>query len=223
MSETLQSWDKALAAVIDHTVLGETASETDVRNACERARQYRFAAVVVAPHFLPVIVRALGGSGVRACSVVSFPSGRLTAADKAREASELINAGADEIDAVMNVKAYLDGKTDIVREEIERIRVACGKRGAFKFIIETAELNPEQIAHVTVMAADGGVDFVKTSTGFGARGASVDDVKTMYEAAAGRAGIKAAGGIRTAGFARELIAAGASRLGCSASLDVIRV
>jgi deoxyribose-phosphate aldolase len=222
MNEHLESWDEELTAVIDHTVLGEAASEIDVRTACEQARHYKFAAVVVAPHYLPVIVRTLGGSGVHVCSVVSFPSGRLAPAAKASEASELIQGGADEIDAVMNVKAYLDGNTDVVREEIERIRVACGKRAVFKFILETSELNPEQIAEVTQFAVDGGVDFVKTSTGRAARGASVDDVRIISDAAGGRTRIKAAGGIRNADFARELLAAGASRLGCSASLDIIR-
>ena len=216
-------WDRDLARMIDHTLLSDNASEEDVRAACEVARHYGFATVVAAPEFLKTMVRSLGGSAVRVCTVVSFPDGNDTAENKAEAAKRLIRRGADEIDVVMNVDAFLEGRTEVVADEVRRIAGVCGARALFKLIIETSRLTPEQIAEATRLAVDGGADFVKTSTGRNGRGATVDDVRIIREAAGDRVNIKASGGIRDAGAARELIAAGADRLGTSASLEILGV
>lgn len=217
------AWDSKLAKRIDHTVLADSTEESDVKTACAMARQYGFATVVAAPEFLRVMVRELGGSGVRVCTVVSFPDGRDTPDGKADAAKRLVERGADEIDVVMNVDAFLEGDNEQVLGEIKKLRGVCGAGTTLKLIIETARLSPEQIAEASRLAADGGFDFVKTSTGRGSRGASVEDVKLIRAAAGDRVRIKAAGGIRTAEFARELIAAGADRIGTSASLEIIGV
>lgn len=221
MSTRIESWDRALAKVIDHTVLGASADESQVRAACDAARRYGFATVVAAPEFLRVLVRSLGGSGVRVCTVVSFPSGEDTPEGKVAAARRLIERGADELDVVMNVGAYLNGRRDLVRGEVEKLAALCRKRSVLKLIIETAKLTSDQIADAARLAADGGVDFIKTSTGTAARGVTVEDVTIIRRAIGEKARIKASGGIRTAAFARELLAAGADRLGCSASLDII--
>jgi deoxyribose-phosphate aldolase len=219
---TEASVDTALAKMIDHTVLSPRVSDDDVAMACEEARRIGFAAVVVPPEFLRAAVHGLGGSGVRVCTVVSFPDGDDTPEGKAGSVKRLIKKGADEIDMVMNVKAYLAGQTGVIEDEIRRAAEAVHGGGAIvKVIIETALLEPQQIADVTNRAAECGADFVKTSTGRASRGATVEDVKVIREAAAGRVRIKASGGIRTREFAKELIAAGADRIGTSASVQIV--
>lgn len=216
-----QSWDRTLARVIDHTVLGATVDEARVAGACVVARRYGFCTVVAPPEFLRVMVGKLGGSGVRVCTVVSFPSGEDRADAKADAARRLIERGADELDVVMNLEAFLEGRVDVVRDEIEQLVAACRRRAVLKLIIETPKLNPDQITAAARLAADGGVDFVKTSTGTVEPGVTVEDVTRIRDAIGERARIKAAGGIRTAAQARELIAAGADRLGASASLEIL--
>jgi deoxyribose-phosphate aldolase len=221
MSKQLQSWDKTIARVIDHTVLGAAVNEEHVARACEEARHYGFATVVAPPEFLRAMVRGLGGSGVRVCTVIAFPDGEGTPEDKVAAAKRLISRGADELDVVMNVGAFLGGRIEVVTEEIARLAEVCRKRAVLKLIIETPKLDAQQIVAAARLAADGGVDFVKTGTGTAGRGVTVEDVTLIRDAVAGKARIKASGGIRTAAFARELLDAGAHRLGTSASLQIL--
>jgi deoxyribose-phosphate aldolase len=214
-------WDNTLARVIDHTVLGAKVDEADVRSACAVAQRFGFATVVASPEFLRIMVRELGGSPVRVCTVVSFPTGEDLPAEKAAAAKRLIERGADEIDVVMNVEAFAGGDADIVREEVKRLTEVCRKKAVLKLIIETPRLGREQISQAAGLAADGGVDFVKTTTGTATRGVSIEDVTIIRAAVGDKAQIKAAGGIRTAQFAHELLSAGAHRLGCSASIDIV--
>jgi deoxyribose-phosphate aldolase len=215
------NWDRELAGVIDHTILKPSATERDVLMACDEAVRYGFACLVVAPFYLPVAVSRLQGSRAKVCTVVSFPFGAHMPMAKADEARRYINAGAEEIDAVMNIGAFLSGEHNVVQEEIKGLAAVCRDRAVFKFIIETAYLSPEQISTAAKLAGEFGVDLVKTSTGHAERGATTDDVRIIRVAVGDSVGVKASGGIKTAAFARELLEAGATRLGCSASVRVV--
>jgi deoxyribose-phosphate aldolase len=215
-------WDKKLAGCIDHTDLRANASEKDIVRLCEEAKAFAFKAAVVAPHYVSLASAGLAGSDVRLCSVVSFPLGSQTPAMKAAEAEELLDNGVNEIDMVMNVGAFLSGRFRIVEDEIRWLAEICGDHSAvLKVIIETAYLNRVGIENATALVADCGADFVKTCSGFAPSGATLGAVRTMKKTAGERLQIKAAGGIRTRESALRLILAGASRLGCSASIDVV--
>ena len=217
----MNNWDKQLARMIDHTILKPDATEDDVRRVCREACDFRFAAVVVPPCYVPLAVRATGGKGIPICSVVSFPFGWDPTEHKLRQTEALLKAGVDEIDAVMNITRFLSGDREVVRKEAAEIVALCGENVAVKLIIETACLNDEQIALAASLGVEGGARFIKTSTGYARRGASVEDVRAIKAAVEGRAGIKASGGIRTRSQAEALVQAGATRLGCSASVDVV--
>jgi deoxyribose-phosphate aldolase len=219
--ERVNNWDKQLARIIDHTILRPDATEEDVRRACREACDYRFAAVVVPPCYVSLAVRATGGKGIRICSVVSFPFGWDTTDHKLRQTEELLKAGVDEIDAVMNITRFLSGDREGVRKETEEISALCGPEVAVKLIIETACLSEEQIALASSLGVEGGARFIKTSTGYARRGATVEDIRLIKAAVEDRAGIKASGGIRTRSQAEALVQAGATRLGCSASVEVV--
>ena len=217
----MDNWNKELARVIDHTILKPDATEQDVRRVCREACHYRFAAVVVPPSHVRVAVGETGGKGIRVCSVVSFPFGWDTTDHKLRQTEWLLKEGVDEIDVVMNISRFLSGDHAFVRAEAAEITALCGADVAVKWIIETACLDESQIVLAASLGADGGVRFIKTSTGCSHRGATVEDVRLIKSAVDARAGIKASGGIRTRAQAEALVRAGATRLGCSASVDVV--
>jgi deoxyribose-phosphate aldolase len=217
----LQNWNKQLARIIDHTVLKPDATEDDIRRACREACVYRFAAVVVPPCYVGIAVGETGGKGVAVCSVVSFPCGWDTGSQKLRQTEALLKAGVDEIDVVMNVSKFLSGRRDAVAEETAEIAGLCKERAKVKLIIETACLDAAQIALASSLGAEAGVDFIKTSTGVSSRGASVEDIRLIKSAVGERVGIKAAGGIRTRAQAQALVDAGATRLGSSASVQIV--
>ncbi len=214
-------WDARLASMIDHTLLRSNATAAEIDRTCGEAMRYRFAAAVVPPFFVPRAAELLRGSGVPACSVVSFPFGAQAPAEKAFETENLLKAGAGEIDAVMNIGAFLSGMYDTVQEEFDLISSLCSGCAVSKIIIETAYLDPAGIVRAASMGLAAGFDFIKTSTGYGSRGASVSDVELLRSVAGTRAGVKASGGIKTRLYALELVKAGATRIGCSQSLDVI--
>jgi deoxyribose-phosphate aldolase len=215
-------WDRKLAGCIDHTDLRANACERDIVRLCEEAKRFGFKAAVVAPCYVNLASVELSGSDVRLCSVVSFPLGSHTPAMKAGEAEELMESGVHELDMVMNIGAFLSKRYRTVEDEIRWIAEICRDGSALlKVIIETAYLNSQEIKTATELIAECGADFVKTSTGFASPGATVDAVRSMKDAAGERLQIKAAGGIRTREAALRLILAGASRLGCSTSIDVV--
>ena len=222
MKDDHVSWDQELASVIDHTILEASATERDVLRACDDASDFGFASLVVSPFYLPLILERLEDSQVKCCTVVSFPSGAHMPLGKVDEARRYVAAGAQEIDVVMNIGAFLSGQINVVEEEIKGLVQVCRGRSLLKLIIETAYLDPEQIAAATEMAIEHGVDFIKTSTGFAGRGVTLEDVTAIKTVAGNRIGIKASGGIKTGELARALLGVGATRLGCSASLEVIR-
>lgn len=207
----------ALAARIDHTLLRPDASAADVERLCTEAGQWGVLAVCVSPTRVAQAVAASAGRAWRTCSVVGFPSGAHTAATKQDEARAAVRDGAAELDMVVNLGAVADGAWSVVAEEILLVRREI-PAGTLKVILETAALDPAAREQVARTALDAGADFLKTSTGFHpAGGATVEAVAALAAVAAGRASVKAAGGIRDTATALAMVAAGADRLGCSAT------
>lgn len=212
-----------LAAMIDHTLLKPEATPDMVAVLCDEAREYGFASVCVNPTYVAQCATALQGSNVPVCAVVGFPLGATMADVKAYEARRAIEDGAREIDMVINVGALRAGLLAQVRDDIAAVVEVCHSRGALcKVIIEAVLLTDEQKAQACLIAVDAGADFVKTSTGFAAGGATPHDVGLMRATVGPRAGVKAAGGIRTYGNALAMVAAGANRIGASAGIAIVR-
>lgn len=211
-----------LARFIDHTLLGPGAAAADIDELCNEAREFGFAAVCVNPTWVRRCALNLRGTNVKVASVVGFPFGASTTEVKAMEARRAIRDGAREIDMVINIGALKSGDHDLVRRDIAKVTDACHEAGALsKVIIEAALLTDEEKVVSSHLAKVAKADFVKTSTGFGPGGATVHDVLLMRETVGPRLGIKAAGGIRSAEDVREMIAAGATRIGASASVQIV--
>ncbi len=213
-----------LAGMIDHSVLRPESTEEDVKNGCKLAVDLGLAAVVVNPTHVPIVAAALKGSRVRTCSVVSFPFGLSSKEVKFEEARSVLTQGAEEIDMVMNFSALRSHRENYVLDEIKSVvelAQAQAKKVVVKVILETCYLNEAEKKKGCILAVEGGADFVKTSTGFGSAGATVNDVRMMREIVGLRLGVKAAGGIRTMEQALEMVEAGASRIGTSSSLSIL--
>jgi deoxyribose-phosphate aldolase len=210
----------AVARYVDHTMLKPNATQEEIAKLCEEARNYCFASVCINPSYVPLAARLLAGSGVKICTVVGFPLGSTTATVKAIEARDAIAGGAHEIDMVINVGALKSGNDSAVFDDIRAVREAT--RGhVLKVILETSLLSKEEKVRACVLAKKAGADFVKTSTGFSGGGATVEDVRLMRETVGPLMGVKASGGIRDAKAAEAMIAAGATRLGTSASVAIV--
>ncbi|HLE39836.1 MAG TPA: deoxyribose-phosphate aldolase [Acidimicrobiia bacterium] len=211
-----------LAGFIDHTLLKPDATASDIDRMCAEAVEYGFASVCVNPTWAKRVADALKGSGVVACCVVGFPLGATTSEIKSMEARRAIRDGAREIDMVINVGALKSGDFDLVRRDIAGVSEACREAGALcKVILETALLTDEEKVIASQMAVEAKADFVKTSTGFGPGGATVYDVALMREAVGPKIGVKASGGIRSAEDVKQMIAAGATRIGASAGVQIV--
>ena len=214
---------ESLAAIIDHTFLKAAGTPADIDRLCQEAVLHRFGVVMVHPCEVGRCLRLLAGAPVKVGTVAGFPLGQNTPAVKHFEIRDGLQNGAREIDLVMNIRALQAGEERVVREEMADLAEACRAAGAVgKIILETCYLTDDQKRRACRLAVEAGVDFVKTSTGLAGGGATVADVRLMAEAVAGRAQVKAAGGIRTLADARALIAAGATRLGCSAGVAILR-
>jgi deoxyribose-phosphate aldolase len=216
-----------LASYIDHTNLATDASAEDILALCREAKEHGFAAVCVNPVWVRTAADALRESDVAVCSVVGFPTGAHLPGTKLHETKRALRAGATEIDTVINVAALKSHDYNAVRADIEPLAIKVHEKGAtLKVILETALLTDEEIALGSAWAEEFGADYVKTSTGMlkGAdSGATVDAVRIMRGSIKPQTGLKAAGGIRDRQTAEEMIAAGATRLGTSASIDIISV
>lgn len=210
-----------LAGMIDHTLLKADATEKEILRLCDEAEAHDFHAVCVNPVHVAACAKRLAGTGVAVCTVIGFPLGASTPAAKAFEAREAAAGGADELDMVMNIGALKQGSPTLVLDDIRAVRAAAGGK-VLKVIIETGYLSRGEKVAACLLAKEAGADFVKTSTGFGPGGATVDDVRLLRETAGDRMGVKASGGIRTAGDALALIAAGASRIGTSHAVAIVR-
>lgn len=214
---------RRLAAFIDHTLLRPEATRPQVERLCEEALEQGFAAACVNPAWISLAARRLGGSGVKAASVVGFPLGATSTAAKRAEAEAALLAGAEELDMVMNVGALKSGELERVEADICGVVEVCHAAGAIlKVILETAYLSDEEKVAASRLAQRAGADFVKTSTGFGASGATLADVRLMRRTVGPRMGVKASGGIRTLAAALSFLEAGATRLGTSAGVAILR-
>ncbi len=211
-----------LARLIDHTLLKPTATAADIERLCTEARQWGCASVCVLPYFVSLAYRLLRGSSVVVCTVIGFPLGGTTQRTKVTEAEEAVALGARELDMVMNLPAFLSGDDATVEREIAAVAATVHRRGGLlKVILECGLLSPEQTRRAAELAARAGADFVKTSTGFLSRGATAEDVRLLRSAVPAHVRIKASGGIRTYAQACELLHAGASRLGTSATAALL--
>jgi deoxyribose-phosphate aldolase len=184
-----------------------------------------FATLCVSPFLVPLAAQRLAGTSTAVCSVAGFPLGYANTESKAEEAAHLVQLGCLEVDMVMNVAAFLEGDTEFVRDDIaavvDQVTESSGGTGLVKVILETGYLDTDQIARASVLAVEAGAGFVKTSTGFGPRGASEEDVRVMRAAVGSEVGVKAAGGIRDLDCALAMLDAGADRLGTSAGLEIL--
>ena len=205
---------------IDHTVLKANAVDADIRQLCAEARAHQFFSVCVNSAWVPTARTLLEGSPVKVCAVVGFPLGAMAPAAKVFEATQAVADGADEIDMVINVGWLKDGQTDAVRDEIRAIKSAIGTR-VLKVIIETCYLSDAEKVQACTLAVEAGADYVKTSTGFGSGGATVEDVRLMLDTVQGKALVKASGGVRDAASARQYVEMGVKRLGTSNGVKIV--
>lgn len=212
-----------LASYIDHTQLRPEATAEQVQQLCDEARQYGFAAVCIAPCYVQLAVERLGpGTLVKVATVVGFPLGYQHAKVKLLETHQAIADGAQEIDVVMNISAFKSRKYKEVESELSDLANFCHLNNAeLKVIIETALLTSEEIEKACAICVAAGADYVKTSTGFASAGATLENVRLMRSVLPATMRIKAAGGIKTFADAEALIRAGADRLGCSASIQIV--
>lgn len=208
------------APLIDHTLLKPDTTEAQVHSLCEEAVEHAFASVCLPPNLVAMAVDRLYGSTVKVCSVVGFPCGYNSLRQKISETTELVALGVEEIDMVVSLGRLLERRFDLVEEEIAQI-VLAAEQAPVKVIIECCYLDPVLMQSATEIILQAGAAFVKTSTGFGPSGARVEDVVLLAEIAAGRVGVKAAGGIRDLDSCQQMIAAGATRIGTSAGVKIV--
>ena len=211
---------ETLSGKIDHTLLKPDATREDIQKLCEEAKQYHFATVCVNSTHVAYAAELLQGSTVKPIAVVGFPLGAAVSASKAFEAKEAIRAGAQEIDMVINLGALKDLNYSLVLEDIREV-VMASKPYPVKVILETASLNSDQKIIGCALAKAAGAAFVKTSTGFGAGGATAEDIALLRRVVGPEMGVKASGGIRSREDALKMIAAGATRIGASASVAIV--
>ncbi len=212
-----------IASLIDHTLLKPEATPEQIAQLCSEAREYGFASVCVNPVYVKLAWDLLKGSPVKVCSVVGFPLGATLPEVKAFEAQQAIRDGASEIDMVIHVGALKAGQDDLVEQDIATVVEACHAGGAIcKVILETCYLTDDEKIRGCTLAKRAGAEFVKTSTGFGPGGATEQDVALMRRTVGPDMGVKAAGGIRTLEALQRMVAAGANRIGASASVKIMQ-
>jgi len=214
---------REIARWIDHTLLKPEATAEQIMRLCTEAKEYGFASVCVNPGYVPLAAGLLKGTETKICAVVSFPLGAHLPKQKAAETLSVLQAGADEVDMVMNIGAMKGEAYVLVWKDIQAVCEAAHDNGALvKVILETALLTRGEKILASLIAKYGGADFVKTSTGFASGGAAVEDVELMRRVVGAEIGVKAAGGIRTLADARAMISAGATRIGASAGVAILK-
>ena len=221
---------REFAKTVDHTLLKPDSAEADVRRLCEEAAYHHFAAVCILPCYVRLAARELRGTDVKVATVISFPFGADTTAVKAVAVRDAIQGGAVELDVVMNVSRFLSGDFGYVADELTSLNGEVGavamnnglNDAVLKVIVETAYLSDQMKRLAVQIVAASGADFIKTSTGFGPGGATPDDVALLRQEAPEGLAVKAAGGIRTLHDALDLLNAGASRIGASGSVEIMR-
>lgn len=218
------STSQSVASLIDHTLLKANVTKEQIIQLCAEAKQYGFASVCVNPCYVRLAAEQLKGASPKVCTVIGFPLGATTTAAKLAEAEEAIRNGAAELDYVINISDALNGCCDAIRAEMEAFVQLKEKNASalvVKCILETCYLDDEQIVRICQLAKETGVDFVKTSTGFGTGGATVHHVRLMRQTVGPDVGVKASGGIRTYQDCLAMLQAGASRIGASAGVAIV--
>ena len=211
---------KAIASMIDHTLLKPEATPAQIEKLCAEAAEYHFASVCVNPVYIPLAARLLKGTGVKVCCVVGFPLGAIAPEQKAAEAASCAAMGAEELDMVIHVGAAKVGDWALVQRDIEGVvKAAAGH--TVKVIIETCLLTDEEKVKACEAAKAAGAHFVKTSTGFSTGGATTHDIALMRKTVGPEMGVKASGGIRDYETAMAMIEAGANRIGASAGIAIV--
>ena len=208
-----------MSKYIDHTLLKADAVKGQIEKLCAEAREYDFATVCINPCWIQTAKKCLEGSDVKVCTVIGFPLGAMTPEAKAAEAADAVAKGADEVDMVLNIGMLKDGRNDYVTDEIAAVKKAVGNH-VLKVIIETCLLSDEEKVQACTDIENAGADFVKTSTGFSAAGATVADVALLKKTVGNRIRVKAAGGVRNADDMNAMIEAGADRIGTSRGVDL---
>ena len=213
---------RAAAALVDHTLLDPGATREQIVALCAEAVRFGFAAVCLNPYWVALAASLLRPTPVKVCSVIGFPLGADLTSAKRAEADELLRLGADELDMVMNIGALKSGDRARVEADIRAVaEVTHGAGGILKVILETALLSPPEKVVACELSVAAGADYVKTSTGFAAAGATPEDVALMRATVGQRVGVKASGGIHTAADFCAMVAAGANRIGTSASVQIM--
>ena len=214
--------DGSFKRMIDHTLLKPDATQDEIARLCYEAKKYEFASVCVNPSYVKLCADLLKDSDVLTCTVVGFPLGATSTEAKVFEAQKAVRDGAREVDMVINVGALKSRDYELVERDIASVARAVQAEGAIlKVIIETALLTDEEKVAASQLAKVAGADFVKTSTGFGPGGATVEDVALMRRVVGPKIGVKASGGIRTAADVQKMVEAGATRIGASASVKIV--
>lgn len=211
-----------LAKYIDHTVLKADTPRDAVLKVCKEARDNGFFSVCINPYYVSLVKTELNGTDVKVCSVIGFPLGANTSVIKAMEAKQAIADGADEIDMVINLAALKNGDLDIVESDIRAVAEVCSGKALLKVIIESCLLTDSEKVTACELSVKAGADFVKTSTGFSTGGATVEDIRLMRKTVGPDIGVKASGGVRDRETALALVEAGASRIGASASVSIVK-
>ena len=210
-----------IAKYIDHTILKPDSTAEEVKKLCKEAKEYNFASVCVNGCYAKLVSTELLGSDVKTCVVVGFPLGAMTKEAKAFETTQAIENGANEIDMVINVGALKAKNYDFLKDDIEAVVNAAKGKAIVKVIIEACLLTDEEKVKACEISKEAKADFVKTSTGFGASGATKEDIALMRKVVGKGLGVKASGGVRDYKTAMDMINAGASRIGASASIAIV--
>ncbi|MBB5183793.1 deoxyribose-phosphate aldolase [Catenisphaera adipataccumulans] len=219
----IENEKEKICQMIDHTLLKPYASSSDLKQLCSEAREYHFKMVAINSYPVKMCKEFLKGSDVHVGAAIGFPLGQTTIECKCFETNEAINHGADEIDYVINISKLKDGDLDYIRKEMRSIKNLCEPKGIIlKVILETCYLTKEEIISVCEIAKEIKPNFVKTSTGFGAEGATAENVKLMKQVVGDSVEVKAAGGIRSLDKMKAMIEAGATRIGTSSGIKIIK-
>ena len=211
-----------VAGLIDHTLLKADATKEQIKVLCEEAREYNFASVCVNPTWVKYASELLEGSEVKVCTVIGFPLGATTPETKAFETKDAISNGAHEVDMVINIGALKDKDDELVERDIRAVVAASTGKALSKVIIETSLLTDEEKVRACELAVKAGTDYVKTSTGFSTGGATVEDIALMRKTVGPDIGVKASGGVRNTSDAQNVIEAGATRIGASAGVSIVK-
>lgn len=211
-----------IAGMIDHTLLKADATKNQIEKLCEEAREYQFASVCVNPTWVATASKLLQNSNVKVCTVIGFPLGATTSETKGFEAKDAIEKGAQEVDMVINIGALKDGNDELVEKDIRTVVDAARGKALTKVIIETSLLTEEEKVKACQLAVKAGADYVKTSTGFSAGGATIEDIALMRKTVGPDIGVKASGGVRNTEDTQKMVEAGATRIGASAGVAIVK-